>query len=367
MSVDQYYTLGRTGLRVSRLSLGTMTFGTPWGWGADRETSRRMFDMYLDAGGNFIDTADTYTNGISEEFVGEFVAESKSRDRVVIATKYSNSAQPGNPNASGNGRKNMLRAVDASLKRLKTDYLDLYILHTWDQVTPAEEVVRTFDDLVSSGKVRHVGLSDTPAWYAARVQTLAECDRLEPVAAIQLEYSLVERNIEREFPALCAATGMGITVWGPIGSGLLSGKYRPGAAAGEPGGRLEKVKAPPGSSMDKFNDRNWKIVAELEAVSREMGRSMAQVAINWVAHRPCVSSVILGATKPEQLQDNLQALDFEVPAALRERLDEVGKPNAQFPYTFFSPSAQSRLHGGATVGSKPAGYMPEVLVKSAKK
>ena len=363
MSVDQYYTLGRSGLRVSRLSLGTMTFGTPWGWGADRETSRRLFDMYLEAGGNFIDTADNYTNGISEEFLGEFVAESGTRDRVVIATKYTNSAERGNPNASGNGRKNMLRAVEGSLKRLKTDYIDLYILHTWDQVTPAEEVMRTFDDLVSSGKVRHVGLSDVPAWYASRAQTLAEYRNYEPVAALQLEYSLAERNIEREFTALAAASGMGITVWGPLGSGLLSGKYSADEASAAIG-RLKTVKAPAGSSMDKFNERNWRIVAELEAVSRELGRSMAQVALNWVVHQPCVGSVILGATKPEQLQDNLQALDFELPPALAERLDEVSKPPIQFPYSFFGPASQSRLHGGATVGSKPQGYLPQVLVKA---
>lgn len=362
MSIGHYYTLGRTGLRVSRLSLGTMTFGTTWGWGADRETSRRLFDMYLDAGGNFIDSADNYTGGVSEEFIGSFVAETGSRDRVVIATKYTNSAEPGNPNASGNGRKNMLRAVDASLKRLKTDYIDLYILHTWDQITPAEEVMRTFDDLVTSGKVRHVGLSDVPAWYASRAQTIAEYRKYEPIAALQLEYSLVERNLEREFTALAAASGMGITVWGPLGSGLLSGKYRPGKT-GQSKGRLETVKAPAGSSMDKFNERNWKIVGELESVSQEIGRSMAQVALNWVAHQPCVGSVIVGATGPEQLKDNMQALDFELPKMLLDRLNEISRPLPHFPYSFFTPAAQTRLHGGAPVGSKPEGYSPGILIQ----
>lgn len=173
MSLDTYYTLGRSGLRVSRLALGAMTFGTEWGWGADEETTRQLFNTYVDAGGNFIDTADLYTNGTSERLIGKFVAERSLRDRVVIAIKFSYNAEPGNPNAGGNGRKNILRAVEGSLQRLGTDYIDLYILHTWDRITPTEEVMRTFDDLVRSGKVRHIGLSDVPAWYATRAQTLA--------------------------------------------------------------------------------------------------------------------------------------------------------------------------------------------------
>src|SRR4028118_1129239 len=183
MSLDTYYTLGRSGLRVSRLALGAMTFGTESGWGADEDTARQLFNTYIDAGGNFIDTADLYTNGTSESWIGKFVAERGLRDRVVISTKFSYNAEPGNPNAGGNGRKNILRAVEGSLQRLGTDYIDLYILHTWDRITPAEEVMRTFDDLVSSGKVRHVGLSDTPAWYAARAQTLAEWRGYEPLTS----------------------------------------------------------------------------------------------------------------------------------------------------------------------------------------
>src|SRR6201996_3963071 len=174
MSLDAYYTLGRSGLRVSRLALGTMTFGESWGWGAAADTSRAMFDRYLDAGGNFIDTADLYTDGASEELLGKFIEDSGTRDRVVLSTKFTYNAQPGNPNAGGNGRKNIMRAVEASLRRLQTDYIDLYLLHTWDRVTPAEEVMRTLDDLVRAGKIRYAGLSDVPAWYAARAQTRAQ-------------------------------------------------------------------------------------------------------------------------------------------------------------------------------------------------
>ncbi|HZP91930.1 MAG TPA: aldo/keto reductase [Burkholderiales bacterium] len=362
MSLTDYYTLGRSGLRVSRLALGTMTFGTEWGWGADRQTARRMFDAYLDAGGNLFDTADLYTNGSSETWLGEFIAQRGARDRVVIATKFSYNAQPGNPNAGGNGRKNILRAIEGSLKRLRTDYIDLYLLHTWDRITSAEEVMRTLDDLVRAGKVRHVGLSDVPAWYAARAQTLAELRDYEPLSALQLEYSLAERNIEHEFTRLATDLGMGIMVWSPLASGLLSGKYRPSRDGGSGQGRLQAMKSTNNPAFAKFSERNWKIVAELEAVAREVNRSMPQVAVNWAANRPGVGCVILGATRHEQLADNLKALDFELPEALRARLDAVSAPQPLFPYSFFGPEIQAMVHGGAAVGDKPAGYLPAVRI-----
>ncbi|MBI3528883.1 MAG: aldo/keto reductase [Betaproteobacteria bacterium] len=322
-----------------------------------------MFNRYLDAGGNFIDTADLYTGGTSEQWLGEFIAERKARDQVVLASKFSYNAQPGNPNAGGNGRKNILRAVEGSLRRLKTDYIDLYLLHTWDQVTPAEEVMRTFDDLVSQGKVRHVGLSDVPAWYASRAQTVAEFRGYEPASALQLEYSLVERNLEFEYTRLAADNGMGIMVWSPLGSGLLSGKYRPGKDASTLAhGRLKTMQGTSNPAFAKFTEQNWRIVAELEAVAKAVGRPMAQVAINWVANRPAVASVILGATKLAQLDDTLQALDFSLPAELVARLDAVSAPQVRFPYTFFSNEIQAMLHGGATVGDKPSGYRPNVQV-----
>jgi aryl-alcohol dehydrogenase-like predicted oxidoreductase len=353
MALDTYYTLGRSGLRVSPLALGTMTFGTEWGWGADEDNARQLFNTYVDAGGNFIDTADLYTNGTSETWLGKFIAERNLRDRTVIATKFTYNAEPGNPNAGGNGRKNILRAVEGSLKRLGTDYIDLYLLHTWDTITPAEEVMRTMDDLVRSGKVRHVGLSDTPAWYAARAQTLAQWRDYEPLSTLQLEYSLVERNIEREFVSLGLELGMGIMVWSPLASGLLSGKYKPsqGGSTGE--GRLETLKGSSNPGFQKFSDRNWNIVTELEKVARELGRSMAQVAVNWSVHRPGIASVIIGATKLTQLEDNLKSLEFEIPKELGDRLEMVSSLEDQFPYTFFGDEIQGMIRGGVKVANKP--------------
>jgi aryl-alcohol dehydrogenase-like predicted oxidoreductase len=319
-----------------------------------------MFDRYLAAGGNFFDTADLYTDGASEALLGRFIEDSGTRDRVVLATKFSYNAQPGNPNAGGNGRKNILRAVEGSLRRLRTDYIDLYLLHTWDRVTPAEEVVHTLDDLVRAGKIRYAGLSDVPAWYASRAQTYAEAHALTPLVNLQLEYSLIERHIEHEFVPMGAELGMGITAWSPLGMGLLSGKYKPSQDGGTGDGRLAKISGTPG--FDRFTERNWRIVAALEEVAAAMGKPMAQVALNWVATQPGIASVIVGATKLAQLEDNLAALSFAIPAALRAKLEEASALEAAFPYWFFGDVQQSRIHGGVAVGSKPAGYAPPVYV-----
>lgn len=352
-----YYTLGSSGLRVSRLALGTMTFGEDWGWGADSSISWQIFKAYLEAGGNFFDTADMYTNGRSEEMLGQYIEEAGIRDKAIIATKFSYNAEPGNPNAGGNSRKNILRAVEGSLTRLGTDYIDLYILHTWDGFTPAEEVMRTFDDLVTAGKIRYAGLSDVPAWYAAEAQTIARFRGYAPLTSLQLEYSLIERSIENEFVDLGAAHGMGLTVWSPLASGLLSGKYKPNQGALPEGeGRLITTAGYGNPAFEKFTDRNWAIVAELEKIAVELERSMAQVALNWVAHRPGVASVLIGATKLHQLLDNLGALDFEIPADARTHLDKISAMPKSFPYTFFGPELQGMLNGGVTVGDKPAGY-----------
>jgi len=347
--MNDYTTLGQSGLRVSRLALGAMTFGTDWGWGADKATARRMFDTYTTAGGNIIDTADMYTNGESERWVGEFVRDSGLRDRMVIATKFGFSADPSNPNAGGNGRKNILRAVEGSLQRLGTDYIDLYLLHAWDMVTPAEEVMRTMDDLVHQGKVRHIGFSNVPAWYASRAQTMAELRGYERPTALQLEYSLIERSIEREFTTLGMQHGMGVMAWSPLSSGLLSGKYRPSDMGQFGEGRLQTLQGSGNPVFDRFNERNFAIVTELENVSRELGRSMSQVAVNWVANRPGVATVLVGATKQAQLEDNLGALEFELPAELRARLDAASATTAPYPYNFFESSLQAMVHGANTV------------------
>jgi len=350
-----YTLLGRTGLRVSRLALGTMTFGPQNGWGCDRATSQALFDRYLAWGGNLIDTADIYTGGIAETWLGEFIAEAGVRERVVLATKYSlNHQNPGgDPNAAGNGRKNLMRALEASLRRLRTDHVDLYYLHLWDQLTPVEEVLRTMDDMVRAGKIRHWGLSDVPAWYASRALALAECHGLERPCALQMEYSLVQRGIEYEFPGLCQELGVGLVPWSPLGGGLLSGKYLPTvAAAAQSEGRIRATAQVATPALSKLSPRNWEIVTELEAVAREVGRPMAQVAIQWVANRPCVSSVLLGATRLEQLEQTLPALDFELPRELEVRLDRIGALPPMFPYAFIDTMG-ARLHGGAVVQARP--------------
>jgi len=354
-----YTLLGRSGLRVSPLCLGTMTFGTDWGWGADEETCRVMLRRYLEAGGNFVDTADLYTNGRSEELLGKLMAEAGCRDRLVVATKFTFSARPGDPNAGGNGRKNMLRALEGSLRRLGTDYLDLYWLHAWDGLTPAEEVMATFDALVRSGKVRHVGLSDVPAWYLARAQTLAEWRGFERVAALQLEYSLVERTIEREFVPAALELGMGICPWSPLGGGFLSGKYqRAEGVDGRGDGRLQQTKGSGNPVFLKFTERNWRILEVLREVARQVERSPAQVAVNFIARRPGVTSTILGATTLRQLDDTLAALSFTLPAEATRRLDEVSRPEPGFPYVFFTPAMRSGLTGGTSVRAEPPWFRP---------
>jgi aryl-alcohol dehydrogenase-like predicted oxidoreductase len=332
-----------------------MTFGTEWGWGSEASAARAIFDRYLEAGGNFVDTADGYTNGKSEELIGQFMKEKKNRDEIVLATKFTFNARPGDPNAGGNGRKNIHRALEGSLRRLGTDYVDLYWLHAWDRLTPIEEVMHTLDALVSSGKVRYIGFSNTPGWYLARAQTLAELQGLERVCALQLEYSLAERNIEREHIPAALELGMGITPWSPLASGLLSGKYtRPIAGGkGEGQGRLQVTSNAGNPVFDKFTERNWKIVDTLVAVAKELGKPPAQVAVNWVAHRAGVSSTILGATKLSQLEDNLASLEFSIPAELEKRLDEVSRPEATYPYIFFRPEMQAMMTGGATIRKAP--------------
>jgi aryl-alcohol dehydrogenase-like predicted oxidoreductase len=350
MKLNEYVTLGRSGLRVSPLCLGTMTFGTEWGWGSEEDTARTIFRRYLEAGGNFVDTADMYTNGKSEELVGKFIKDAKVRDHVVLATKFTFSAQPGNPNAGGNGRKNMYRAIEGSLRRLQTDYIDLYWMHAWDMITPVEEVLASFDTLVQAGKVRYIGFSDVPAWYAARAQTLAELQSRERIAALQLEYSLVERNIEREHIPVAQELGMATCPWSPLAGGFLSGKYKRGGQPNSSDGRLEIQKAAGTTIFDRYTERNWKVLDVLLDASKEIGRPPAEVALNCVATQPGVTSTIIGATKLAQLDSNLSSLDFTIPAELRTRLDKASEldPTAQ-PYAFFTPTMQARVSGNVTI------------------
>jgi aryl-alcohol dehydrogenase-like predicted oxidoreductase len=350
MKLNEYVTLGRSGLRVSPLSLGTMTFGTEWGWGADEGPSRAIFNRYLEQGGNFVDTADGYTNGKSEQLVGKFLQETKTRDKIVLATKFTFNGQPGNPNANGNGRKNIYRALEGSLRRLQTDYIDLYWMHAWDMITPVEEVVASLDTLVQAGKIRYYGFSDVPAWYAVRAYTLAELQGRERVAALQLEYSLIERNIEREHIPAAQELGIGVCPWSPLGNGLLTGKYKRDDQAGPSKGHLDTLKTTGGALFERFTERNWQIVDSLLEVSKQIGRPPAQVALNWVATQPGVTSTIIGMTKVEQLDDNLASLEFVIPPELRARLDQASAldPTAQ-PYVFFGAKLQARIRGDLTI------------------
>jgi aryl-alcohol dehydrogenase-like predicted oxidoreductase len=352
-NLNDYVTLGCSGLRVSPVCLGTMTFGNEWGWGSEEEGARAVFDRYIDLGGNFIDTADGYTEGHSEELLGKFITERGLRDRVVLATKFTFNAEAGNPNAGGNGRKNIYRALEGSLRRLQTDYIDLYWLHAWDTITPVEEVVSTLNDLVRAGKIRHYGFSDTPAWYVARAQTIAEQEGKERLVALQLEYSLVERNIEREHVPAAQELGLGITPWSPLAGGFLSGKYHRVGNSGQGEGRLEITKDVPNPNFQRFNERNWRILDALLEVSKQINRPPAQVALNWVATQPGITSTIVGASKVTQLEDNLRLGEFELPADLRRRLDEVGSLEPLHPYSFFEPGMQGMISGGTSV--KPWG------------
>lgn len=349
MSLKNFVTLGRSGLRVSPLALGTMTFGTEWGWGNEEKESRAIFDRYIAAGGNFLDTADGYTMGHSEQLVGKFIADAKLRDRVVLATKFTFNADPGNPNAGGNGRKNIHRALEGSLRRLGTDFIDLYWLHAWDTITPVGEVISTLNDLVREGKILHYGFSDTPAWYVARAQTLAEKEGQEPLIALQLEYSLIERNIEREHVPAAQELGLGICPWSPLASGFLSGRYKREGTIVKGEGRLEKTKGQSNPVFQKFADRNWRILDVLLDVSKQINKPPAQVALNWVATQPGITSTIIGATKIQQLDDNLAALDFKIPAELRKRLDEVSALEPLHPYVFFGETLQEMISGGTSI------------------
>src|SRR5580704_1609484 len=348
MQVNEYVTLGRSGLRVSPLALGTMTFGNDR-WGSNDDESKRIFDRYLEKGGNFIDTADGYAEGRSEEVVGRFVAEGKLHDRLVIATKFTFNAQEGNPNAGGNGRKNIYRALEGSLRRLNLDYVDLYWMHVWDTITPVEEVVSTLTDLVHEGKIRYYGFSDVPAWYAARAQTLAEQQGLERPIGLQLEYSLVERSIEREHIPAARELGMGVCPWSPLASGFLAGKYSKEGPSSSKGSRLDVLKESNNPVFNKFTERNWKIIEAVKESAKELGRSAAEVSLNWVATQPGVTSTIIGATSLKQLEANLTSITFEIPAELRQKVDEVSALDQVHPYMFFDEVLQDRVRGGVKV------------------
>jgi aryl-alcohol dehydrogenase-like predicted oxidoreductase len=325
----KYKLLGNSGLRVSEAALGAMTFGDDWGWGAAKDESRKVYDAFREAGGNFIDTANFYTNGTSESFLGEFMQG--HRQSVVMATKYTNAAPGTDPNAAGNQRKNMMQAVEASLKRLRTDYIDLYWVHIWDQITPVEEVMRGLDDLVRAGKVLYVGISDAPAWWIAQANTLGHLRGWSPFIGLQIEYNLIERTVERELIPMAKALNIGVTAWSPLSRGVLTGKYH-GQGSSEPGRMSSDM-------MKEYmpeQQRSDRVVAAVKTVSDEIGRSMAQVALAWLRYRPVPVIPIIGARKLSQLKDNLASFDLTLSADQMKTLDEASRIELGFPYDIYA-------------------------------
>ena len=334
----KYRLLGNSGLRVSEVALGAMTFGEDWGWGSSKDEARKIYDVYRSVGGNFIDTANVYTNGTSESLVGEFIRD--HRQSVVLSTKYTIASTTGDANAGGNHRKSMMQAVEDSLRRLKTDYIDIYWLHVWDQMTPVDEVMRSFDDLVSQGKVLYIGISDAPAWWIAQANTLAELRGWTRFAGLQIEYSLIERTVEREFIPLAKAFKLGLMAWSPLAGGILSGKYHSGKNAD---GRYQSGPDRP----DRTGERVDRVVRALEKVADEVGRSPAQAALAWLRHRDIPVIPIIGARRLAQLEDNLASLELELTPDQLAALDEVSAVEMGFPYdTYNRERIRTFVYGG---------------------
>jgi aryl-alcohol dehydrogenase-like predicted oxidoreductase len=328
-----YRLLGNCGLRVSELCLGTMTFGTEWGWGADKVVSKQIFDAFVDAGGNFFDTANRYTNGTSEQWLGEFVKS--DRHRFVVSTKYSLKDRHGDLNFSGNHRKNLVRSVEESLKRLDTDYIDLLWLHSWDFTTDVQEVMRALDDLVRSGKVLHIGVSNTPAWKIAQANTLSEWRGLNKFVAIQVEYSLIQRAPERDLIPMASELGLSVTAWGSLGNGLLTGKYLSGET-----GRLND-KSP------RFTDRNNIIAQAVKTAAESMGISASQLALAWVLHQKGGVIPVVGVRNVDQLRDNLSSPGISLPAEVLQQLNDVSAIELGYPHDLLaSPGSRNDLYSG---------------------
>jgi aryl-alcohol dehydrogenase-like predicted oxidoreductase len=318
-----YLLLGKSGLRVSELCLGTMTMGEAWGWGADKATSLEIYKLFREAGGNFIDTANRYTEGQSEEFLGEFMQG--ERDQVVLATKYSLHTRKGNPNDGGNHRKNLRHSVEGSLRRLRTDYIDLLYLHAWDFTTSEEEVLRSLDDLVSSGKVLYLGISDTPAWIVSRMDAIAALRGWAPFVALQIEYNLLQRTVERDLTPMARALDLGVAAWAPLAGGALTGKYKEDPTAG----RLKPESA-------RLNERARLITDLVVEIAGELGCSPAQVALNWVRQRPGQVIPIFGGRKTAQISDSLGSLAHSLSAEQIARLDAASAIELGFPHDFLA-------------------------------
>ena len=331
----KYKLFGKTGLRVSELCLGTMTFGTEWGSGADRETSKQIFDAFADTGGNFIDTANRYTEGTSEKYVGEFIAG--DRDHFVVATKYSLMDRKNDLNFVGNHRKNMMRSVEGSLKRLNTDHIDILYLHAWDSTTPVEEVLRGMNDLVSSGKIGYAAISDTPAWVVSQANAIADLRGWARFNGLQVEHSLIQRTVERDLLPMAKSLDIAVTAWAPIAGGALTGKY---LEQNEDKKRLKET-------SERLNPRNQAITKEVVTIAKELNCSAAQVAIRWVMQKPQIVIPVIGSTKLAQTIDSLGALNVVLSDEHTARLNDISKIELGFPHDFLQQSgARDVLFGG---------------------
>lgn len=355
MTLTSYVTLGRSGLRVSPFTLGTMTFGEDLGWGASPEESTRILAAYLDRGGNSVDTANVYTNGHSEVIIGDYLASRPEvRDRIVLGTKFFWNLRLGDPNGGGPGRKAVIQQLENSLRRLRTDYVDIYWLHNFDPATPAEETLRALDDLVTAGKIRYVGFSDTPAWATAEAATIARFRGWAPIIALQLEYSLLERTSEGELIPMARAMGMGVLPWGPLKSGFLSGKYSSGSTGPVDTTRAGLVGVP--------GPADYPVIDTVNEIAAGIGASPAAVALAWVQGRPGITSTLIGARRMDQFESNLSALDLTLSPEHEARLTEISAPKLNFPAA--NNAALSRLaqNGGTTVDGIPTAPPPRLVV-----
>ncbi|NRP74397.1 L-glyceraldehyde 3-phosphate reductase [Ensifer psoraleae] len=351
MTLDNYRLLGRSGLRVSPMSLGTMTFGSDWGWGADIAEARRIFDLYVDRGGNFIDTSVNYTDGAAERFLGEFIGE--KRERLVIATKFTMARERGNPNSGGNHRLNMMRSVEQSLRQLGTDRIELFYLHGWDFTTQPEEVMRGLDDLVRSGKILYLGICNTPAWRISQMQTLADLRGWSPFVALQIEYSLVERTVEHELMPMAAALGLGVLPWSPLGGGVLAGKYARSDVQESREAAVSPTRKGVIASSGHLTERSIEIADEVRAVAEEMGSTASRVSLAWTLANRTVVSPVMGARTVAQAEDNLGALDLVLSPEHLDRLNRVSAPDPIFPARFVErPLVQQLIFGGASVARR---------------
>jgi aryl-alcohol dehydrogenase-like predicted oxidoreductase len=359
MSLNSFVTLGRSGLRVSPLCLGTMTFGEDWGWGSSVAESEAILSAYIERGGNFIDTANMYTNGHSEKIIGDYFANRPgTRDRAVLATKFFGNLYIGDPNGGGAGRKAIVQQCEQSLRRLQTDYIDLYWLHNWDKTAPIEETLRAMDDLVTAGKVRYLGLSDLPSWKASQAQTIAHFRGWSSAIALQVEYSLLARTVEGELTPMAQELGMGVMPWGPLRGGKLSGKYTRE--------NVGKLKSDRTGSADGLSEEEFKIVSVANDVAAEVEASTAAVALAWVHGRPGVASTLIGARRLDQLQANLTALDVKLTEEQIKRLDTVSNPTLNFPADNNRYLAPRIAFAGAMVDGQATQPVPMMLKSNTR-